>query len=481
LVALAASTLAALVPLWATTFPPMVDVPQHAAQIAIWKALGDPSSGYAEVFELNWFTPYLLGYSIARAFAEFFSGAVPIKLAVSLAIVALPWATLALVRAAGGEPRVAILAAPLTYGFCFYWGFLNYLFAVPLGALMLAAAYRYRDRQTPGRGLALAGAGVLLFFGHILALGVAGLGALVLLVTRVRRAGDLPRLIAPLLAPVPLMVAWVVAQLRTQGDALQATEWGALVWRPVELLGLLLGAPRDPLNVAVLVLTGAALAIVGVRVRARLSLALPFLVVVVAFLVFPLFGFGVAMLYQRFAVFAAVLALPLLRIAPGRRAGMVTAVACAFAIGWSGYLTARFVAFDGEMAGMRALIERMEPGSTVRLLPVSIRSRHLPEDFPLFMHAPAWYQVEKGGHLSFSFAQHYPELVRYETTPAWAVPLGEETHFRGFRWPREVGRYDYFVVSARVDMTPRLFPGAEGRVRLVAREGLFWLYETVSP
>src|SRR6187431_2750194 len=45
---------------------PMVDLPQHAAQLSAWIHLDDPNYGFAEQFEINWRTPYLLGYLLAR-------------------------------------------------------------------------------------------------------------------------------------------------------------------------------------------------------------------------------------------------------------------------------------------------------------------------------------------------------------------------------------------------------------------------------
>jgi hypothetical protein len=49
----------ALVSIWCVKYLPMVDLPQHAVQISIWKNLHDPRYGFADYFELHYFTPYV--------------------------------------------------------------------------------------------------------------------------------------------------------------------------------------------------------------------------------------------------------------------------------------------------------------------------------------------------------------------------------------------------------------------------------------
>src|SRR5688500_9770201 len=48
---------------------PMVDLPQHAAQSSAWVHLANPEFAFGDQFELNFKTPYLLAYAIARLLA----------------------------------------------------------------------------------------------------------------------------------------------------------------------------------------------------------------------------------------------------------------------------------------------------------------------------------------------------------------------------------------------------------------------------
>ena len=55
-------------PVWLPDFPPMVDLPQHAAQVALLLNMGKPGFPFSDLFHFNLFTPYLLGYGLTAAF-----------------------------------------------------------------------------------------------------------------------------------------------------------------------------------------------------------------------------------------------------------------------------------------------------------------------------------------------------------------------------------------------------------------------------
>ena len=56
-------------PLWIGSYLPMVDMPQHAAQIAALREIWRGNEMFTQLFEINWFTPYLLGYLLLAALA----------------------------------------------------------------------------------------------------------------------------------------------------------------------------------------------------------------------------------------------------------------------------------------------------------------------------------------------------------------------------------------------------------------------------
>jgi hypothetical protein len=77
---------AAMIPIWSVKYLPMVDLPQHAAQISMWKHYDDPAFGFAEQVEFNILTPYLLAYCLARLLSTVLSVAAAWKGVISLAV-----------------------------------------------------------------------------------------------------------------------------------------------------------------------------------------------------------------------------------------------------------------------------------------------------------------------------------------------------------------------------------------------------------
>src|SRR5690348_6105413 len=57
----------AAIPVWLPAFPPMTDMPQHAAQVAMLREISHNAFPYSDLFEINWFTPYLVGYLLVYA------------------------------------------------------------------------------------------------------------------------------------------------------------------------------------------------------------------------------------------------------------------------------------------------------------------------------------------------------------------------------------------------------------------------------
>src|ERR1041384_6260212 len=96
---------------------PMVDLPQHAAQISIWLHLNDPQWAEFQLFELNLRTPYLGAYALARGLSGLVGVLPALKLVVWLSIVghwaAFDW----LVRSLGHSRWLGLLGLPLGMGY----------------------------------------------------------------------------------------------------------------------------------------------------------------------------------------------------------------------------------------------------------------------------------------------------------------------------------------------------------------------------
>lgn len=470
------SATVSLVPIWSVRYPPMVDLPQHAAQVFVWKHLDDPAFGYRQIFEIDLASPYLAGHAVARLAAVLLPVPAAMKCLVSLAVLALPLALFVLLRRSESDEWNALLGFPLAFGFAFYWGFTNYMLAVPVGLAFTAAALGYARRPSRRSGLALALFAFVLYFFHALAfaLSIAVAGLWILTASKGRFRERL--LLAWPLAPATVVIAaWFLLLRFTDPSQSAAVLWSETAFERLrDLPSMLAGAGRQqgPRLLGGLLVLGLPLAGGRWSWRPPWRLA-PLAVALGLFFAAPNRALNTWFLYPRFAVFIALFAL--LAMEPARhelrrRAGRMLIVA--FVIGWAAFLTADFRAIDAEARHFDAVVESMEGGR--RLLGLVFEPGFdAVAGMPVFGHFHMWYQAKKGGLAEFTFATSAPNPVQY--LPG-AGPLADprlSTRPDLFDFHRD-GRFDYFLVRSPDDVGGRLFRGAP--VELELRSGNWWLY-----
>ena len=463
-------------PLFTAQFPPMVDLPQHAAQVATLLEILGGDADLAQLYRLNWFTPYLLGYLLVAALAPVLGIVLACKVIVAAALAAIPWA----VRSMAGprlDARWLWLLLPTLYGFAFHWGFLNFLVAVPVGLVVFGAALRHNEQPTLGSAIRLALAMLALFFCHALTcLFVGGLAGLDALLRRQRLSGFLLRVL-PLCSVLPLMLLWGLLTRSTEAQVHAPIQWHHGWHRVTGLPDLVFGAQLGLVNHFGLLLVALPFALGLLRPARELRRWLPFLVTTAWLLFGPNVIFGNYFTYQRFGVFLV----PFLFLAtdPGPAAAVRQRWSQVFiglaALLWLGLVTLFMRGFDGEARGFERVLAAMEPQRKVLQLMPGRDSRYAPA--PAFLHFGSWYQALRHGPVDFSFA-HFPvALVRYRAETAPPAAQGFEWSPSSFHWQRHAGdHYDYFLVRSPVDLSAHLFRTAPVAPVLLLQENGWWLY-----
>jgi len=156
--------LLAAVPFLLVRFPPITDLPQHAAQVRLFgEAFGHPDSPY----RIQWLTPYNLVYAVLGAswlvFGPENAGRIGMLLIALLWIGMLHFLAARLRRPA----PAAVLASLLFFGHILYWGFYQFALGWPLFIgflLLLKAPFRSRGTEV----LSFIGIWLALYFTHIL-------------------------------------------------------------------------------------------------------------------------------------------------------------------------------------------------------------------------------------------------------------------------------------------------------------------------
>lgn len=475
----AAAILLAIAPLWFGNYLPMVDVPQHAGQIAALQELHAGNSGFEAAFEVNWFTPYLFGYLLLYTLATLMPIAFAIKFVVCAAMISVPLLTGLLLREVGADTRWRWLAIPGCYSLAFYWGFVSFMVAVPLGLLLLILTIRFDRDPTPRRGTLLAGFAVFLFFCHVIALGLAALAAGSYLAGRHYRAiRTLALRCLPLAAPLPLIAAWIAITYDAEGTVQNApVVYGPVLNRFLSLISQPSGLERVTVFGALVTASMVVLpAITGAKLSRDPARWLPFAATAIAFFAVPSFAFNTGFLYQRLGVFLAPLWLMVWDARPNANhrlefLGMVLVAA------WMILNTARFASFARETQWFDAITAEMQPRENVAMMIVDNRSPLFAT--PVYLHFPAWYQAKKRGIVDFNFADFHPQVVRYKASRGPRVNEALAWAPWHFQWELHGGAsYRYFIVKGDRDYSSVIFKDRVGSVDLIARSGWWWLYES---
>jgi hypothetical protein len=477
-----AMLLVSVAALWIGPNLPMVDLPQHAAQIAALHEIVAGNQVFTGLFEINWFTPYLLGYLLLYVVSLVVPLTVATQIMVSCAIVAVPLATGPLLRAAGADERWKWLAIPASFSFAFYWGFLSFMVAFPIALLFLMHAIRYAHAPNVRSGIFIAVFAIFLFFCHIVVLSFASAVSLAYVL------GSSPRDVrsfivrmVPFATPLPLICAWMLLTYQTDQTVREApVTWGPLLNRFVMLL--IQPAGREALSPFFCSLVTGAVVLLpyfaGSLPSRKLERWLPFATGLLLFFAMPTYAFNTGFLYERLGLFLV----PLWLLAwdpPATATRRLEWVGVLVVVFWVLASAARFAAFARESESFRAIARQIEPGRRVASMVFDPGSALFAT--PVYLHFPAWYQASRGGIVDFNFGDFFPQMVRYR---AAAGPRMDE-HLAwmptDFDWNANGGaRYDYFLVKASFDVSPEIFRARRGSVELVARSGWWWLYRNVE-
>jgi hypothetical protein len=506
-------TVLLLRPLWLVRYPPLGDLPEHAAQIRSILSF----DFYRRDYVVNWFTPYLLAYALTMAFAAFMSVTTAIKVVLSLALVGIPLATAALIRALRGNRFWVWTAFPICYSFSFYWGFFSYVVATPVVIAFFAFAVWYARQPLRPRPYALAAAfSLFLFFSHALGwLFAVTLGTVIAMMEN--RSDWAVKKASAFFAILPLVAYWASASGPAQppvpfGDHLADTASRVsdivffvlddiidrverdLHWdRLQELASLAIGQPAMWDFVALVLLYLSAPLWLGARLSRDWRRYAPLATTVAAYLLVPYWLFGTAYVYERFAVF--LIPSSFFAFETAGRPGLGSGAAAPEAQGararwrrWAGYgaslalvcvmlaeTNRTFAAFRENDAEFQAVIEAMKPGKRVLSL---IFDQESPLRYsPPYMHFAFWYQAEKLGSVSPSFAESsvsqnspvpFRAIVERSVPSPWAPGTFDWTAHHG-------AEYDYFLIRSGASREG-LFAKANGAVRLIVRRGPWQLY-----
>jgi len=460
---------------------PMVDLPQHAAQLSAWIHLDDPNYGFAEQFEINWRTPYLLGYLLARPMVPLLGIVGALKFVVLLAALGTLAVYWWLLRTLKQEEWLCLLALPLTFGFSFYFGFINFLLATPLILATVTLAFEYSRKPSWQVGLLFAVVLGVTFLAHALAFAISTACAFLLTARRIQSFKGALRDYWPLLAGLGGVLPWLPGFLSSPEISAHPEQWNLSWGRLPALPATLFSIGRVDQTATIFGYCALALVALSLgRPAKRWSRYALFAIAVVAYMLFPFELRGVSFLFQRFA---ALLIPGLILLADGPRSLLPLwprrGLAVLFSAVWVGVFALRMRDFNAEANGFAEVVEKIPQRMRIRPMIFANQSGVFP-GAPLYLHFPAYYQAEKGGYLGYSFARYFTCFVHYR--PGVDIGMGEDMEWNPWRFDarREVPKYDYFIARSEYDNSAKSFRHSPRKIELEASGGGWWSYRAVD-
>jgi hypothetical protein len=465
----------------------MIDLPQHAGQLALLKQMVTGDAPWAPLLQLDPFTPYYIGFGLALPLTFVMPVTAAMKTVLSLAYLAFVGLCVVLRRHFKAEARLDWLFLAPFFGFAFHWGLFTFLVASSLGLCLVWLADRHAQAPSLARGAAVSMLATVLLFSHglvfLFAMGVSG--ALML----ARGPGLAPRLrsMSALVLPTAALLLYYLARSRSEPAFGMPVTVPAVQWRQGirhEVFAYALGLQWEPLYA----LAGAAMLaapwLMGLRPRLFDSsrAAVPMAVVAAVLLLAPSFVFETSFVYQRFPLFlypayAWMFALPQGSTGSGAWRPLaswalpVVVLVLLAQVGW------RIHRFGQEAADFDRVAERLEPRQRALSLVFDAASPAA-RSRSVYRHYTVWYQAEREGLVDFNFATTQPQILRYRVATRPPLGLGFPVAPASFDWQRHRGDdYRYFLVRTGGAGPVNMFPGAQCMPRLLATEGRWRAYE----
>jgi len=461
-------------------------MPQHAAQIAAIKHLllrdGWVFSSY---FDLNFFTPYLLGYSVALLLSAVVGIPLALKLVAGAALAAFPLAGRALVRAAGGDTRWCWLLLPVPFGLAYQWGFFNFLVAAPLGLLFLRSVLKHSRVPSRHGAIRIVIWLHVLFVAHVLTAAFFSACALLILSGYAGSLRDRLLRTVPVLCILPVALIWLAMNIGNEPSAENQFIWAFGLHRFWALLPTLASAPQTIVGQFVGVGFLLVPLLLGAQPRRGVAAWGAFGLYVAWMCFVPHLLGGTSFIYERFGIFG--MPLYLLAFAPAGEGAAEARPASRWVEPGAALVALLLVAmqvfrawtFAADTAGYDQVMRQAKPEG--RILMLSFNPGSLASDAPVALHFSGWYQAQQQGLSEFSFSTFWGVPASFKKDAPVVIKQGFEWRPWDFSWDEHGGHlYDYVLVRHPADASDWMAERTSWRMGLVARNGEWQLYERVG-
>lgn len=460
---LLAYTLVLTLPCVIFKYLPMVDLPQHEAVVSMMLHLRDHRWAFDSYYE--WAptrTLYLAPYLLAAALAHIMALHRAINCVALCSVIAYPVGVLLFMRALDRPVWIGLLSLPLVYNQSFFWGFINFNFAVGLAIITVAIML---GNWTPYRAVAVTLLALIVAVTHLYGLLLLAGYVALWLISDDRR--DAVRRLPALMPAVSALMLWTILLVRASGPA--GLRWPALGLRCAKLAESIAGGWRGNSEIIGLLIAAAAVAVFcrksipvtmsrwkALNTHERILWQLIALNLLLYFSMPELRLAAMKASFRHAQLAAMALPLALTSSTSGLSYSWARLVLCALgayviAVGWI-----HFRRFDAEARSYDAIADAVPRGA--RLVQLTYDRQGRVARVPAYLHFAAYAQAKKGGLLAVSFPIRFWNIPIKQKALADLplVPQDLEWNPLLFQRSRLEPYFDYVIVRAPRHREPRL-------------------------
>lgn len=476
---------------------PMVDLPQHAAQVATLDDLLKNRSPWSYLVTLNWDTPYLAGYALWLLLYQFMNIVLSGKVLVASTFLFYTYTVHLLRKEFQASPLLEWAAMTSFFGFAFQWGFITFLLAIPVGFLFFLSCKKWLENKKQIYFIYFLILGIAMYLSHVLIFSFfCFLSYLYFLSVHAGKQTWKQRIIFTL--PY-LLYAIILYRYVTKPNewTFQYYEDGFVFQTLRDKTLDLFYLPWHMLRIYKYQLADYGLLLLfpmlGFRLRRSLEFYIPLIGFLIIWYILPTIGFQTNFIYQRFSVFL----LPFYcliwekrqppyhrKLISSMQLGAIAFVLCFSTLMWKFYYNQILFSREPAVISYQEIEKTMLPDKRVLTLHTlnSRDSTLAMTSYMEFLYFPTWYQAEKHGWVDFSFASFHPQIVRFRPEYLRELP-SRSAEIDGIAALTNCMDYDYLVMKSEEDaqiLSNHLVTNPHCRsFRLKAQSGDWLLFENL--
>jgi hypothetical protein len=485
-------------PFWSAEYPMMTDFPFHTASSSIFRHYLDPGWHFHEQFVFQLFSvPYVTLYAMAAIFMLVLPPLMATKLAAALMLGLLPAGLMVLCWGLRKSPLLGLWGLVPVWGAVTHWGFIHYVAALGLFAMALGLALRLAERPSPKLQALLLAVLVLLFFTDVFRFPSTLVMLLVVAVVMRRSVDSVRGVIIAAVVATALFIAWWVTRAEPFAAIagwFRMPDWSRLADAGRYAFDIFVGDDDAQMFRRVGLLFGvtaaALLVVAALRLRswprggwvvpAHAVVGIAIALFLALYLTLPMERGIWWYVFPREVTAALCLVPALLPDLPRRtwaHLGFVIWTAVAVAP-LAEHVSDVHREFATTTVHFREIIREL-PKAPKLLYLVYDHEGSRAQSSP-YVHLPAYAQAERGGWLSYHFAQFESSPFRYRDEGDPEAEIPPETPMR-WEWSPQLFQldehgafFDWFLVRRASSADP-LF-AADPNISRVAHFESWWLY-----